>query len=151
MSAAKEKRTAFRGPVGFTPVESRIAAILAVIVLLMTGIAVYQRLTQPVSREMFELHTLPVEDSRAPVLPTVDAATETVAPAAPTSRENKLDINAADYAELMRLPGIGPVLATRIIEYRDRHGPFPIVDSLLAVSGIGVKKLQALRAHVCVH
>ena len=46
---------------------------------------------------------------------------------------------------LDRLPGIGPVLAQTIIDYRETHGSFPSVDSLQAVPGIGSKNLEKLR------
>ena len=57
-----------------------------------------------------------------------------------------LDLNAASQAELERLPGIGPSLARRIIEYRGRHGPFASVDSLGGVWGIGPRSLERLRS-----
>ncbi|WP_102510450.1 helix-hairpin-helix domain-containing protein [Sanguibacter massiliensis] len=49
----------------------------------------------------------------------------------------KVDLNAADVAALDALPGIGPVLAQRIVDHREQHGPFPDVASLSDVSGIG--------------
>ena len=55
-----------------------------------------------------------------------------------------LDINAAGEEELTALPGIGPVLARRIVEYRAEHGPFASVEDLTDVSGIGASKLAAL-------
>ncbi|MFC3687863.1 helix-hairpin-helix domain-containing protein [Aquipuribacter hungaricus] len=48
-----------------------------------------------------------------------------------------LDVNTADAAALDALPGIGPVLAARIVEHRDAVGPFASVDDLGSVSGIG--------------
>lgn len=57
----------------------------------------------------------------------------------------RLDLNAATAPELDRLPGIGPALATNIIEYRQLHGPFSEVDDLLQVPGIGPAKLEAIR------
>ena len=49
----------------------------------------------------------------------------------------KVDLNAADVAALDALPGIGPVLAQRIVDHREQHGPFPDVASLSDVPGIG--------------
>lgn len=61
-----------------------------------------------------------------------------------------VNINTATAAELERLPGIGPALAARIVQYRQEHGPFRTVDALLLVSGIGPATLEKIRALVTV-
>ncbi|MGQ0849962.1 MAG: ComEA family DNA-binding protein [Actinomycetota bacterium] len=61
------------------------------------------------------------------------------------SSDGKIHLNRADAAELETLPGVGPVLAQRIIEYRDEYGPFAAVEDLLDVPGIGEAKLASLR------
>jgi competence protein ComEA len=61
-----------------------------------------------------------------------------------------VDINSAGRADLQRLPGIGPALADRILEYRSAHGPFSSESQLTAVSGIGPKTLDKLRPHISV-
>ena len=69
----------------------------------------------------------------------------------PTFRDaRKMDLNTASAAELVRLPGIGDVLASRIIAHRDEHGPFTSIDGLLAVSGIGPTVVEAIRDLVIV-
>jgi competence protein ComEA len=78
-------------------------------------------------------------ESRAD-LPAGTAAAADDRPAASTP----IDINAAGAQELEALPGIGPVLARRIVEDREAHGPFAGLRDLLRVSGIGEKKLAAL-------
>lgn len=55
-----------------------------------------------------------------------------------------LNINTADEAALQELPGIGPALAGRIVEFRDQNGPFTSLDELDAVSGIGPVLLEDL-------
>lgn len=62
----------------------------------------------------------------------------------------KVAINQADVKGLEALPGVGPVLAQRILDYRNAHGPFETVEDLLDVPGIGESKLAALRDAVAV-
>jgi competence protein ComEA len=56
-----------------------------------------------------------------------------------------VDINTADWPELSLLPNIGEVLARRIVESRQQHGPFVHHDDLQRVSGIGPKTLEGIR------
>jgi competence protein ComEA len=60
----------------------------------------------------------------------------------------RVPVNTASVSDLESLPGVGPVLARRIIEYRDQHGPFGALEDLLDVSGIGEAKLAMLREAV---
>ncbi|MET7423085.1 ComEA family DNA-binding protein [Dactylosporangium sp. NPDC005555] len=61
-----------------------------------------------------------------------------------------VNLNTATIAELQTLPGIGEVLAQRIIEYRDRHGGFRAVTDLRQVEGIGDAKFAQLKDRVTV-
>jgi competence protein ComEA len=61
-----------------------------------------------------------------------------------------LDLNAATAGQLDTLPGVGPVLAQNILEWRDAHGRFDSVDQLREVSGIGPSKFATLRPLVTV-
>ena len=56
-----------------------------------------------------------------------------------------IDINAASAQDLETLPGIGPVLAGRIVEYREQNGPFQRTDQLTAVRGIGSATYERIR------
>lgn len=67
-----------------------------------------------------------------------------------TKPTGPVNLNTATAEELSTLPGIGPVLAQRILDYRTEHGPYASVESLLGVSGIGEKKLEALLGLVTV-
>ena len=58
--------------------------------------------------------------------------------------DGRLDINRADAAALEGLPGVGPVLAQRIIAHREAHGPFARPEDLLEVSGIGERTFEAM-------
>lgn len=59
-----------------------------------------------------------------------------------------VDLNRASAEELQQLPGVGPVLAGRIVDHRDEHGMFESVEDLLDVPGIGEAKLEQLRSAV---
>jgi competence protein ComEA len=61
-----------------------------------------------------------------------------------------LDLNTATAEDLEALPGIGPVMAQRLVQHRQTHGPFKDVEDLLAVSGIGEKKLARLKPYLVV-
>ena len=61
-----------------------------------------------------------------------------------------LDINQADSETLQALPGIGEVLAGRIIAYRDENGPFSSPDQLMNVEGIGEKRLEAILDYITI-
>lgn len=67
----------------------------------------------------------------------------------PAPRPTKpIPINTANAAQLDLLPGIGPALAKRIIDYRTEHGPFTSVDDLTKVKGIGPALMEKIRAYV---
>ncbi len=61
-----------------------------------------------------------------------------------------IDVNAGTENQLIHLPGIGPVLAQRIVKYRATHGAFQRVEDLINVSGIGPKRLQQVRPFVMI-
>jgi len=84
----------------------------------------------------------PVRDGDQIIVPLAADAPVGGGPA-PSAR---FDINTADAAAFETLDGIGPVLAKRIVAYRDEHGPFGSVEDLLDVPGIGEAKLAAIRS-----
>lgn len=61
-----------------------------------------------------------------------------------------VNVNTAGVDRLIDLPGVGQVLATRILTYREAHGPFETLEDLLDVPGIGEGKLAGLRDHAVV-
>ncbi len=62
----------------------------------------------------------------------------------------KVNLNVASLAQLETLPGIGPALAQRILDYRDQHGGFRTVDELRKVQGIGDAKFAEIKDLVTV-
>ncbi len=61
-----------------------------------------------------------------------------------------LNINTASAEELESLSGIGPQMAKRIIQYREKHGNFTSVDALTEVKGLGEKTLEKLKPFIAV-
>jgi competence protein ComEA len=87
-----------------------------------------------------ELVMVGVPGGAAPAAPGSPAGGAGPGPAA-----GPVDLNAATLADLDGLPGVGPVLAQRILDYRTDHGPFASVDQLADVPGIGESRLSQLR------
>ncbi len=109
----------------FTPEERRGAVLLLALLALGVGWDLW-RADHPVP--------IPAEGSRASASLERPASNS---PASAAPADAPVDVNRADESELDRLPGIGPVLARRIVEHRRRNGPFRRVEELRAVRGIG--------------
>ncbi len=101
-----------------------------------------------------DLHRLnlaaPLEDGIRVLVPRPGDAVET-SPSAPASSSGgtassrgKVNLNSASAEELAGLPRVGPVLAQRIVEYRQQHGRFASPEDLDAVPGVGAKMLESL-------
>ena len=80
---------------------------------------------------------------------------ETVAPVHSVAveelrRAEMVNLNSATAKELTKLPGVGSVLAGRIVGYREEHGAYASVEELRNVPGIGEAKLEAIRERVFV-
>ena len=61
-----------------------------------------------------------------------------------------ININHASVEQLTQLPRIGNVIAQRIVDYRDKNGPFQSVDEIMAVQGIGEKVFEQIRPYITV-
>ena len=88
------------------------------------------------------LNRTPVQIRNLPAVTTAatDAAPENTAPTEP----GIIDLNTATSEQLQTLPGIGPVIADRIIAYREEVGAFQTVGELMNVPGIGEKRLESI-------
>ena len=97
---------------------------------------------------------------KSPITVSVPAAMQTVppettVPAKEPRQETQavsfpIDINTATGEELMALPCIGEVLAGRILAYRSSNGPFRTVEGLMAVEGIGEKRIEEILEFVTI-
>jgi competence protein ComEA len=76
------------------------------------------------------------------------------APASPDTRAVKaaatVNLNTATVIELQELPGVGARTAERIVEYRQKNGPFKKIEELMNVQGIGEKSFLKLRSQITV-
>jgi|GEM_PF-723793 competence ComEA-like helix-hairpin-helix protein len=64
-------------------------------------------------------------------------------------RSETVDLNRATREELESISGIGPALAREIVQYRQRHGPFLRMEEMLILRGVGLRKLKAFSASLC--
>jgi len=62
--------------------------------------------------------------------------------------DRPMDLSLVESEDLQAIPGIGPKLATLIIDYRNQHGPVCDIDDLKAIKGLGPKKLDLIRRYV---
>ena len=92
----------------------------------------------------------PLADGQQVAVGVPGATVPTDPGAGPSGAGGPVDLNSAGAAELEGLPGIGPVLAQRIVEQREQHGPFTAVDDLQDVPGIGPAVFDGLADAVTV-
>ena len=90
-------------------------------------------------------------EAAAPARPAPWARAREAKPAGHVPEDPRpLDLNRASLDQIARLPGVGPSLARRIVDERERVGRFDSPDRLRGILGLGPKKLAALREHVTV-
>ena len=71
-------------------------------------------------------------------------------PAKPAASTAVLNVNTATAADFEALPGIGAKMAARIVEYRQKNGPFKKIEELMNVKGLGEKNFLKLKAQLTV-
>ena len=79
---------------------------------------------------------------------TITTAQAAPEPTAPQVRP--INLNTGDMDELTLLPGIGEVIARRIIDYREKHGPFQSIEEIMNVSGIGESTFADIKDQITV-
>jgi competence protein ComEA len=91
----------------------------------------------------------PLADGEQVLVPSLAVGAAGVAAAGGASSPSaSVDLNSATVEQLDALPGIGPVTAQKIVDYRTQHGPFTSVDDLDAIPGIGPARIENLRGLV---
>jgi competence protein ComEA len=86
-----------------------------------------------------------VQLSRQPEPTTVTGSTP---PSSAPAQTGSICLNTATALQLQTLPGIGPTLAQRIIDYRTANGPFTATEQLMLVEGIGEKRFEAIKDYL---
>ncbi len=151
----KAKLNRFLDHLNFTPTERVVLLVLVGAFVAGLGLTIFRRDRAAVPR--FDYSAADAEFARRSAAATPGPNSHgTMADSTRTSQGPKarggtgrkagpmapVDVNSAGKRELMALPGIGEVIAERIIRYRAEHGAFRSVRDLLKVKGIGKKKLE---------
>ena len=66
------------------------------------------------------------------------------------NQKKLININSADEEDLKKIPGVGPSIAKRIIEYREQNGGFSSISEIMNVNGIGKSKFKAMKDNIYV-
>ncbi|MBU0519552.1 helix-hairpin-helix domain-containing protein [bacterium] len=137
---------------GFTVGEKRALIIFCVALLAGSSYRLYQRQLVPEMVSLTSADSAAVTAIRQTVLAAKKKAQKSSDSRPQESKDTAqaalIDVNTASAEMLETLPGIGPVLADRILRERAERGSFNTADELLEVKGIGEKKLEAIRAYV---
>jgi competence protein ComEA len=88
---------------------------------------------------------MPAQERSAAV---TSASSVKASPAKTDTTGKTVNINQASLEQLATIKGIGPVMAKRILEFREKNGPFKKAEDLLSVKGIGEKKLEMLKGQI---
>ncbi|MFF0345500.1 helix-hairpin-helix domain-containing protein [Kribbella sp. NPDC004875] len=124
------------------PAGSRVADVLTLAGGALRGVDLT---TLNLARQVTDGEQILVGQPNQPPPSNPSAATSSTPSAAANVSVN---LNTATLDQLDALPGVGPVLAQRILDFRTQNGPFTTVDQLQEVPGVGPKKFDSLKPHV---
>lgn len=101
-------------------------------------------------RSVFTLAALTFLVAAQPHVARAAQARNSTPPAAKAAVTSPININTASATELDTLPGIGAKTAARIVEYRQKNGPFKKIEELMNVRGVGEKNFLKLKPRITV-
>ncbi len=122
----------------FTPQETRALIFLVTALLVGSGVTLYKRMHPGSAPE------LTVEKRQ------VGLQHEEETSAARAQTVTRINLNRATCAELEVLPGVGPALSRRIVDYREAKGPFKRIEDIMQVRGIGPQTFEQMKDHLTV-
>ena len=82
----------------------------------------------------------------APMPSSISTPTSTSSP----EQSAKINVNTADKQELEKITGVGPIIAQRIIDYRQSNGPFQTIEDIKKVNGIGNKTFEKMKNEIAI-
>ena len=114
------------------------------------GIAISQESTGQLTPETPVSAAISTTDNTEPTQSSPDVSQSVETAGEPRGGDGKININIATQSELTDLPGIGAVLASRIVDYRRQHGDYSRIEDIRNVSGIGEKRFEAIQDKITV-
>ena len=143
--------------INFTPQERKALLFLVTVLLLGSGITLYKKYHSDFAPELLLKSKEKVVESNLSQLDLnliADTSTiipkETSQPVISAEKIRQVNLNSATQAELESLPSIGPVLAKRIIEYRNLKGGFKTIEEIKQVKGIKNKIFEKIKIYITV-
>lgn len=126
---------------GFTRNETAVLLFLVITFIAGMGVWFYRTQWAPLPEiSDISLSTEDVSNERYGIEETESAESDTLV--------FQISLNSAERKDLECLPGVGSTLATRILEYRQRHGEFHSLEELKKVRGIGPKTLERIKPYL---
>ena len=122
------------------------AFILVVLTLLFAAFLVGFLIGRNTTESDVVINSYVVPHDTSPIK--ADATPENTSPATEalhSATSQQININTATLEQLITLPGIGPALAQRILDFRETYGPFQNLVELTDIEGIGAKKIEAIK------
>ncbi len=139
--------------IGFTTTERKVIYFLVITLLIGIGIRFYQSYSETGALPQYDYTVSDNEFAeRSASLQNSDGDIKNFNNQIPAAKSKEpgeiVSINTATKNDLMKLPGVGPALADRILEYRTNHGEFNSPEELMNVSGIGEKKFHKFQQYI---